>query len=90
LIPLFSGKSSNTSAFVLAAMRDLKLVQQMKDKKRCHELLDAKPFLEDMKSMMSSKVTRNVAKKRAAVKKAATKKVSKKSLSRKKKTVTKK
>ncbi len=90
LIPLFSGKSSNTSAFVLAAMRDLNLVQPMKDKKRCHELLDTKMFLEEMKDMMSSNVSRNVAKKRAAVKKAATNKVTKKTSSRKKKTVTKK
>ena len=71
LYPLFKGKSVNTPSFLLAALKHLNLVQPIKGKKRCHELLDFKPFNDEMKAMMSTKVAANVAKKKAANKKSS-------------------
>tara|TARA_R110002072_G_scaffold3149_7_gene23523 strand:+ start:12989 stop:13489 length:501 start_codon:yes stop_codon:yes gene_type:complete len=90
LYPLFKGKSVNTPSFLLAALKHLKLVQPLKDKKRNHELLDFKPFNDEMKAMTSSKVAMNVAKKRTAVKKAAKKTVTKETPATRKKKTTKK
>ncbi len=90
LYPLFKGKSVNTPSFLMAALVSEALTEPLPDKKRSHKLTDPKPFLEEMKGMMSSKVAQNVAKEHAAVKKAVSKKVSKKTSSRNKKTVTKK
>ncbi len=85
LYPLFKGKSVNTPSFLLAALKHLKLVQPLKDKKRNHELLDFKPFNEEMKAMMSSKVAMHVAKKKAANKKPSTTKKKTSAVSRHKK-----
>jgi hypothetical protein len=57
----------------------------LKDKKRNHELLDFKPFNEEMKAMMSSKVAMHVAKKKAANKKPSTTKKKTSAVSRHKK-----
>jgi hypothetical protein len=85
LYPLFKGKSVNTPSFLLAALKHLKLVQPLKDKKRNHELLDFKPFNDEMKAMMSSKVAANVAKKKAANKKPSSSKKKTTAVSRHKK-----
>ena len=87
LIPLFKGKSVNTPSFLLAALRDLKLVRPMKNKQRHHERLDPGPFLEMVEKLMSSspavktkktpvkktarKTVRKAPRKKAAVKKKA-------------------
>lgn len=55
LYPLFRGKSVNTPSFLMAVLKHLKLVQTIKGKKRHHDLLDPKPFLEQTKKLISSK-----------------------------------
>ena len=89
LYKLYTGKSVNTPSFLLAALKHLKLVQPIKDKKRCHELLDSKPFMDDIKKLMATKVAVNAGKK-TTTKKAVSKKVSKKTSPSKKKTAPKK
>jgi len=85
LTPLLKGKSVNTSAFVLAALSHLKLLQPLPKKQRLHELLDPKPFLVQMEKLISSsaavktkstvtKTTRVPTKKTATKKRAITKK----------------
>ncbi len=54
LTPLLKGKSVNTSAFVLAALSHLKLLQPLLKKQCLHELLDPKPFLDQVNLLMAS------------------------------------
>ena len=82
ITPLLKGKSVNTSAFLLAALSHLKLLRPLPGKKRQHELLDAKDFLDQVHRLSASDVktggttgkpTRTSTKK-TSVKKAAVKK----------------
>ena len=95
LTPLLKGKSVNTSAFVLAALSHLKLLQPLPKKQRLHELLDPKPFLDQVNQLMASegntagatkKVRAGKTTKKAAVKKRAT--VKRKATTTKKTTTT--
>ena len=54
LTPLLKGKSVNTSAFVLAALSHLKLLQPLPKKQRLHDLLDPKPFLDQVNQLLAS------------------------------------
>ena len=54
ITPVFTGKSVNTSAFMLAALSHLKLVKPLPNNKRHHELQDPQPFLDQVKKLMSS------------------------------------
>jgi len=87
LTPLLKGKSVNTCAFILAAMKHLKLLRPLPKKQRLHEMLDAQPFLDQVSKLMSStgnvkakapakktvkRTVRKAAVKKAAVKKRAT------------------
>lgn len=54
---LFSGKSVNSRGFLMAALKHLGLVQPLPDKQRCYELMDAKPFLAEVKTLIDSGVT---------------------------------
>ena len=54
LTPLFKGKSVNTPSFLLAALKDLKLVRPMQGKQRHHEPLIPKHFLDTVEKLMSS------------------------------------
>ena len=83
LTPLLKGKSVNTSAFLLAALTHLKLLRPLPKKKRHHELMDPRPFLDQVEKLTASPVkARTTAKKapakktvrKSAVKKAAVKK----------------
>ena len=79
LTPLLKGKSVNTSAFLLAAMKHLKLLRPLPKKQRLHELQDPTPFLDQVEKLMSSagnvksvrKTTKKAPSKKAAVKKRA-------------------
>ena len=78
LTPLLKGKSVNTSAFILAAMKHLKLLRPLPKKQRLHELLDPKSFLDQVEKLMSSAAAgkpkgtvRKAPSKKAAVKKRA-------------------
>jgi len=76
--PLLKGKSSNTSGFIMAVLSHLKLIRPLPKKKRLHELLDAKPFLDQMEKLTASDVKpkgtvrKAPSKKRATTKKKAT------------------
>jgi len=78
LTPLLKGKSSNTSGFIIAVLSHLKLIRPLPKKKRLHELLDAKPFLDQMEKLTASDVKpkgtvrKAPSKKRATTKKKAT------------------
>jgi hypothetical protein len=94
LSPLFKGKSVNTPAFLLSALKHLKLVQPLKGKQREHEPMDPRPFLDQVNQLMSSDVkpkgaTRKTTRKTSAVttKKAA---IKKRSMAKKKATTRKK
>jgi hypothetical protein len=54
LAPLFQGKSSNNTSFLLAALKHLKLVRPLKNKQRLHEPMDPRPFLDQVDKLMSS------------------------------------
>ena len=81
LTPLLKGKSANTSAFILAALTHLKLIRPLPKKKRVHELLDPRPFLDQVEKLTASagnvktggrtvkKTVRKAPSKKAAVKK---------------------
>ena len=71
--PLLQGKSSNTSGFIMAVLSHLKLIRPLPKKKRLHELLDTKPFLDTVEKLISSDV-----KPKATAKKTARKTVRKK------------
>jgi hypothetical protein len=79
--PLLQGKSSNTSGFIMAALSHLKLLRPLPKKKRLHELLDPKPFLDTVEKLMSSDV-----KSKATVKKTVRKKATVKARTKKKAT----
>ena len=71
--PLLKGKSSNTSGFIMAVLSHLKLIRPLPKKKRLHELLDAKPFLDQMGKLTASDVKpRKAPSKKVRTKKKAT------------------
>ena len=76
LTPLLKGKSVNTSAFILAVMKHLKLLRPLPKKKRHHELINPKPFLDTVERLMSEtpKTPAKRPAKKASVTKASTKK----------------
>jgi len=82
--PLLQGKSSNTSGFIMSILSHLKLVGPLPKKKRLHELLDPKPFLDQMEKLTASDVKPKGTTRKAPVKKRATTK--KKATSRTNKT----
>jgi hypothetical protein len=71
--PLLKGKSANTSGFFLGMLKHLKLIRPLPKKKRLHELLDPKPFLDTMEKLMSSDVKPKATAKKTVRKKAAVK-----------------
>ena len=54
LAHIFKGKSVNTPSFLLAALKHLKLVRALPNNKRHHELLDPRPFLEQVEKLTAS------------------------------------
>ena len=56
ITPLLKGKSVNTSAFLLAVLSHLKLLRPLPGKKRQHELLDTRDFLDQVHRLMTSDV----------------------------------
>ena len=54
LIPVFSGKSANNSSFLASILKHLKLIEPLKGKQREHELMDPRPFLDQVDKLMSS------------------------------------
>ena len=54
LFPLFRGKSANTPAFLLAALKQEGLVLGSKEKQRSYEKCEPKPFLEGIKALIDA------------------------------------
>ena len=52
---LFRGKSVNSSAFLLAALKAEGVLKPMEGKQRCHELGDVETFLAQAKALQSGK-----------------------------------
>jgi hypothetical protein len=82
--PLLQGKSSNTSGFTMAVLSHLNLIRPLPKKKRLHELLDPKAFLDTVEKLMSSagkatakKTVRKKATMKARTKKKATSRINK-------------
>jgi hypothetical protein len=87
--PLLQGKSSNTGGFIMAALSHLKLLRPLPKKKRLHELLDPKPFLDTVEKLMSSDVKPEATAKKTVkktVRKAPSKKATVKARTKKKAT----
>ena len=57
LFPLFRGKSANTPAFLLAALKHEKLVVLLKGRNRKYQLADPKAFLAKVEQLASGKKT---------------------------------
>ena len=75
LAQLFKGKSVNTPSFHLAALKHLKLIRPLQNNRRHHELVDPRPFLDQVDKLMSSKgATRKTSTKKTTSKKAVVKK----------------
>ena len=55
LAPLFTGRSVNSPAFVLAALMNERLLRVLKGKKRGHEFLDLEGFNTRMDKLVASK-----------------------------------
>jgi hypothetical protein len=56
---LLKGKSSNTSAFILAALKHEGIVATLKGKRRNHEYIEPVEFIETMNKLMQSDVNLN-------------------------------
>jgi len=55
---LFLGRSANTSAFLLAALKEEGIVATLKDKRRCHEYVDPPTeFMAEMDKLIASGVS---------------------------------
>ena len=70
LNPLFRGRSVNTPAYLMAALKAEGVLDPIEGKQRCHELGDIEAFLSRAKQLRSGKAPR---KKAPAKKKAPTK-----------------
>lgn len=56
LINLYQGKSTNTPAFLMAALKNEGLVRNLEGKIRGYEILDSKPFMDEMNALMTSDI----------------------------------
>ena len=56
LINLYQGKSTNTPAFLMAVLKNEGLVRNLEGKIRGYEILDSKPFMDEMNALMASDV----------------------------------
>lgn len=74
LDPLFTGRSVNTPAFLLAVLSHEKLVRPLPKKRRLHELGDVRAFTERMDGLASEEKTAKKATKKKVSKKASVKK----------------
>lgn len=61
LIKLYQGKSTNTPAFLMAALKNEGLVRNLEGKVRGYEIIDSKAFMSEMNALMASDVDLKVA-----------------------------
>ena len=86
ITPLLKGKSVNTSAFLLAALSHLKLLRPLPGKKRQHELLDSKDFLDLVNRMTTDVKTGKTVRKTSFKKTGGNAAVKKRAMAKKKST----
>ena len=55
LMPLFRGKSLNTSFFICAALKNEGLIVNHPEKKRCYQAVDSKAFTAEMQALVDGK-----------------------------------
>ena len=56
LINLYQGKSTNTPAFLMAALKSEGLVRNLEGKIRGYEILDSKAFIDEMNALMATDI----------------------------------
>ena len=56
LINLYQGKFTNTPAFLMAVLKNEGLVRNLEGKLRGYEILDSKPFMDDLNTLMASDI----------------------------------
>jgi len=61
LIKLYQGKSTNTPAFLMAALKSEGLVRNLEGKIRGYEITDSKTFIDEMNALMASDIDLKVA-----------------------------
>lgn len=61
LIKLYQGKSTNTPAFLMAALKNEGLVRNLEGKIRGYEITDSKAFMDEMNALMASDIDLKVA-----------------------------
>ena len=76
LMPLFRGKSLNTSFFICAALKNEGLIQDHPENKRCYQAVDPKAFMTEVQAVIDGKGT---AKKSKAKRKTTPRKKAKRS-----------
>ena len=76
LMPLFRGKSLNTSFFICAALKNEGLIDNHPENKRCYQAEDPKAFTAEMQALIDGKVP---AKKKTEKRKATPRKKAKRS-----------
>lgn len=54
LRPLFKGQSVNTPGFLMAALKNEQLLQNMKSNPRCYECLDGTAFMKEVTALMGA------------------------------------
>ena len=60
LINLYQGKSTNTPAFLMAALKNEGLVRNLEGKVRGYEILDSKPFMDEVNELIANGVNLKV------------------------------
>ena len=60
LINLYQGKSTNTPAFLMAVLKNEGLVRNLEGKIRGYEILNSKPFMDEINALMDSDIVLNV------------------------------
>jgi len=55
MVPLFEGRSVNSSCFLMAALKNEGLIQQSKEQPRRYEMADPKEFTAKVQALMSPK-----------------------------------
>ena len=56
LIKLYQGKSTNTPAFLMTVLKKEGLVSNLEGKIRGYEILDSKPFIDEVNALMASDI----------------------------------
>lgn len=83
LKPIFTGKSVNTAGFVMAVLKDLGLIQAVPGNQRSYQATGDEGFIKEVRSLIASDVSLEVAEPKKPVKNTS-KKVSVKTVQKKK------